>query len=146
MSTWQELATTLIQAAGEGPPSLTLAVVLLDHATDLDREGLAMVLLRKLDPEALDRVNYYASLLTPTTEEDTVDGEPEDEGSNATAHLDVLKGGKSLTAAEIAEATGLKVETIRKRLAKALKHKLVRKLETSAPGPARWTLTAVAAE
>lgn len=147
MTPWHNLATTLIQAAGEGPATLTLGIILLDNLAPQDLEALALVMLRKLDPEALSRVDYFASLLTPTAEEETVDPtedpEPDDDEpaeSNARAHLEVLEGGKTMTTAEIADATGLKVETVRKRMAKAKAAGQVRRLETS--GVNRWTLVA----
>lgn len=154
MATWQHFATTLITTASEGPSPFVLTAVLLDYMTEPERESLTMILLRKLSPAALDRANTYGSLLTPDEpNEEVEEDEPaDDEGdedaaeasaeNNATAHLDVLKGGKSLTATEIAEKTGLKVETVRKRLAKSVERGQVRKLETAQPGPAHWTLTA----
>lgn len=141
MATWHTLATTLIQATGEGPASFTLGAILVDNMAATDLEALALLLLRKLDPEALSRVDYFASLLTPTTEEPTVDAAEDDEEpveGNARAHLEALSGGKTLTTAEIAEATGLKVETVRKRMAKAKTAGQVRRLDTA--GANRWTL------
>lgn len=153
MATWQQFATTLITTASEAPSPFVLTAVLLDYMNEQERESLAMVLLRKLSPDALVRVSYYGSLLTPDMPEEKVDAPDEDDEdeddapeataeSNATAHLDVLKGGRSMTAMEIAEETGLKVETVRKRLSKSVERGQVRKLETTASsGPSHWTLT-----